>query len=258
MVALTAMIRRSLGVWTFLLVLLGAYPGVAEAHHVPLLTGYVSDFAGVLSPATRSHFDARLRAYDQATTVQFVVATVKSLGGQDIVPFGVDAFAEWKIGQKGTDNGLLLLIAPGDHQVRFEVGYGLEGAITDGTAGDIIRSMTPALARADYDGAVSTAVEAALAKIDAVPVDQRVGISRGSTPFDWRIVIAILFLLAVIEVGGLATGNPFVVFLLIQFILNTMGNSSRRGEGGGFGGGGDGGFSGGGGTSGGGGATGRY
>src|SRR3989304_5168860 len=122
--------------------------------------GYVSDFAGVLSPQVKEQLEALCKELDQKTHAQLAVVTVKSLQGQPLEDFSMDLATKWGIGHKGgprdekADRGILLLLAIDDREDRIEVGYGLEPIITDGRAGGILRSMVPYLRNGDYDGAL--------------------------------------------------------------------------------------------------------
>jgi len=127
---------------------------------LPRPTGYVNDFAHLLDPAARSALDARLAAYDQATGNQIAVAIFADLGGVPINDFAAQ-LEDWKVGRKGKDTGLLLLIALREREVRIEVGYGLENKITDTDAGAIIRDeIAPAFRAARYADGVNAAVSA--------------------------------------------------------------------------------------------------
>ena len=102
---------------------------------VPYLTGRVVDEAGILSPAARERIEAALATHEENTTNQVAVLTVPSLGSDSVEEFAVKVFSTWKLGQKGKDNGVLLVVAPQERRMRIEVGYGLEGTLTDGIAG---------------------------------------------------------------------------------------------------------------------------
>jgi uncharacterized protein len=135
-------------------------PG-AWANHIPAPTGYVNDFAHVLTTEQAKTLDEQLKTFDTKTGNQIAVATVDSLGGDDINDFTVRAFEEWKVGRQGKDNGVLLLVAKQDRQVRIEVGYGLEGSITDAEAGRIIRdNITPRFKSGDYYGGLGAGLGA--------------------------------------------------------------------------------------------------
>jgi uncharacterized protein len=133
-------------------------------------TGYVNDFAHVLSVTNNDVIEAKLAALEQSTGVEAVVATVPSLGGDTVENYAVQLFKEWGIGNKEKDNGLLILVAPTEHDVRIEVGYGLEPVITDLVAGRIIEDdMKPAFRNSDYAGGISAAVDAVTAIVTGSP-----------------------------------------------------------------------------------------
>ena len=113
--------------------------GCALGAEVPFLTGRVVDNAEILKPATREKITAALKAHEQASGDQIAVLTVPTIGGESIEEYAVKVFENWKLGQKGKDNGVLMIVAPQDRKMRIEVGYGLEGTLTDAAASRIIR-----------------------------------------------------------------------------------------------------------------------
>ncbi len=133
----------------------------AFAVDVPFLTGRVTDNAQILSDETRKAVTANLKAHEEKTTNQIAVLTVPTLDGVSIEEYAVTVFNTWKLGQKGKDNGILLIVAPKDRKLRIEVGYGLEGTMTDGIAGSIIRNaITPFFKNNDYDRGIDEGVRA--------------------------------------------------------------------------------------------------
>jgi uncharacterized protein len=128
---------------------------------LPQPTGYVNDFAGMLSQRTVDDINAELGAYEKKSGNEIAVATVKDLQGTTVEDFAVRLFEKWKIGKKGKDNGALLLIAKDERKVRIEVGYGLEPDLTDAQSYDIIHDViTPKLKASEYDQAVIMGVGA--------------------------------------------------------------------------------------------------
>jgi uncharacterized protein len=126
----------------------------------PALSGRVVDAAGVLDPASRKALVTRLEALEAATGDQLVVATVASLHGQSIESYANRLFNIWKLGRKDKNNGVLLLVAPSERTVRIEVGYGLEGTLTDAVAKLIIeQSMVPRFRANDLVGGITQAVD---------------------------------------------------------------------------------------------------
>ncbi|MEP7062154.1 MAG: TPM domain-containing protein [Betaproteobacteria bacterium] len=144
-----------------------AWCALAFAADVPYLTGRVVDNAEILKPATREQVDALLKAHESATSDQIAVLTTRSLAGESIEQYAQEVFAQWKLGQKGKDNGILVVVAPSEHKMRIEVGYGLEGTLPDIIAARIIRNiMTPAFKGNDYDGGVQKGAEAIVAQLE--------------------------------------------------------------------------------------------
>jgi uncharacterized membrane protein YgcG len=218
----------------------------------------VVDQAHVLSAGAVQQLDQALAAHEQATGQQVVVATVSSLQGQEIEDYGYQLGRTWGIGQKGKNTGAILLVAPNERRVRIEVGYGLEGTLTDALSRTIIeQKIVPAFRAGNMELGILQGTQTMLAVLrgdpDAapVPVAQR---DTGSIP-PFGIIIMFLVLFFMFR-GGRRGVFPMV-----------MGPPTiwRGGRGGGFGGGGfggddfgGGGFSGGGGSFGGGGASGRW
>ena len=130
------MIRRRLALAGLLLTLFQQLPGAA----FPRQSGHVNDFAQVLTDDDRAYLENFLGTLERDTTAEVVVVTVTSLDGMTIEEYANRLFADWGIGTKTKDNGVLLLVAPADRKVRIEVGYGLEGSLPDGLAGEIIRT----------------------------------------------------------------------------------------------------------------------
>ncbi|MBN2160783.1 MAG: TPM domain-containing protein [Spirochaetes bacterium] len=134
---------------------------------VPRLEGRVTDRAGILSKATREHVGTLLKAHEDRTTNQVAVLTVPTLDGESIEEFATRVFDAWRLGQKGKDNGVLVIIASGDRRMRIEVGYGLEGALTDLKSGRIIDNiMAPRFKVNDYDGGVTGGVLAIITLLE--------------------------------------------------------------------------------------------
>jgi len=123
--------------------------------------GFLNDFAHILSATDSATINAQLTNVNTSTGAQVTVVTIPSLGDETIETYAVKLFQEWGIGIKGKDNGLLIVIAPNDQEARIEVGYGLEGTVTDLQAGNIVRTvMIPAFKTGDYAGGIRSAVEA--------------------------------------------------------------------------------------------------
>lgn len=136
------------------------------ARDVPRLKGHVNDYADMLSPAGERQLEAVLTAFEQEESTQIVVLTIPSLEGDSLEDFSIRVAEDWKIGQTQTDNGAILLIAKNDRKIRIEVGYGLEGRLTDLLAGRIIRNaIAPHFKSGRFDQGITAGVSAI---IDAV------------------------------------------------------------------------------------------
>jgi len=130
------------------------------ALEAPQLTGRVNDRASLLSPETKQRLEQKLAAFERETSNQVAVLTIPSLEGDDIDQFSIRVADAWKLGQKGKDNGVLLILAQAERKVRIEVGMGLQGVLPDITAGKIIReTMRPHLKAGNFDQGISVAVD---------------------------------------------------------------------------------------------------
>jgi uncharacterized protein len=140
-----------------ILLFASAVPAVrAEtAAKMPAPTGYIDDYAGVFSDSAKSDMESLCREVHDKTKAQIFVVTIHSLDGASIEQFSNDLFHTWKIGEKKTDRGVLLLFAIQDHKYRYEVGYGLEGILNDAKVGDMGRAMVPDLRAGNYDAAAT-------------------------------------------------------------------------------------------------------
>jgi len=207
-------------------------PAGAFAGNVPYLTGRVVDDAQILSPNAQTRLTAALKAHEQATSNQIVVLTVPTIQPESIEEYAVDVFNNWKLGQQGQNNGVLVVVVPQDRRMRIEVGYGLEPILTDAMAGAIIRDiMTPAFKRADYDAGVQDGVAAIIARLEGKsvataapaaarqPARSRSGFHRADMPWPQRI----LFSLFVFTIIGLFTFigivTPGVGWFLYVFLI---------------------------------------
>lgn len=141
-------------------ILLCCTSSLADALDFPSLTGRVVDQAGIISAADRSALELRLKGLEDQSGIQLVVATVPSLQGADIETFANELFRHWRLGDATKNNGVLLLIAPNEHRVRIEVGYGLEGTLTDALSNVIITSaVIPRFKANDYAGGIQRGVD---------------------------------------------------------------------------------------------------
>jgi uncharacterized protein len=244
---------------------LAVVPAVALV--LPALSGRVVDDANILDPPTRAALDRKLAELEAKTTDQVVVVTLKSLQGTSVEDFGVQLGRAWRIGQQNKNNGVLLIVAPSERKVRIEVGYGLEGTLTDAVSKLIIENaIIPRFRANDVPGGVTRGVDDIISVLsgDAAEWKQRAA-KRPDPTRPWAAIVIPILALAVIALA----------FIMIVGAMPGDPNSRRRGRsgsgwssgsswgtgssggfsGGGFGGGG---FSGGGGSFGGGGSSGSW
>ena len=174
-----AFARLSLRAGIATLLLAAATIGAVD---VPYLTGRVVDNAEILKPATRERIAALAKAHEDKTTDQIVVLTIPTLGGESVEEFASRVFTAWKLGQKGKDNGVLVVVAPQDRRMRIEVGYGLEGTLTDVAASRIIRNvMTPAFKSGDFDRGIADGVAAVVAQLEGQLADAGAAVKLADT-----------------------------------------------------------------------------
>jgi uncharacterized protein len=149
-----------------LALLLACSPALSEKVgdlHAP--KAYVDDYANVMTTTGKAQVEAVCREVHDKTKAQIFVVTIKSLDGEPIAPFANDLFHNWKIGEKKTDRGVLVLLVQDSHRWRIEVGYGLEGILPDAKAGRIGRAMDPLIKAGNYDAAAESSVDAIAAVI---------------------------------------------------------------------------------------------
>lgn len=248
----------------------------AAAQSFPKLTGRVVDEAHLLSAEQAAALDAKLAALEVQSKRQMVIATIPSLEGYEIEDYGYRLGRAWGIGDKQRNDGILLIVAPSEHKVRIEVGYGLEGIITDALSSVIIsREVVPRFKANDYPGGIAAATDQLIAQLQLpedqarkVAADATVEAKKAKEPhFDAGTVVflVIFFLFFVLPFlralsgngrgGGRRYGSPGVMI----FPSGGWGGGGGGSDwGGGSGWGGGGGFSGGGGSFGGGGSSGSW
>lgn len=140
-----------------------ASSGIASVPDIPYLTGRVNDNANIFSEETCISLAEKLKDHETKTTDQVVILTVTSLEGESIEDFANRVFNEWKLGQKDRNNGILIVVVPDERRMRIEVGYGLEGTMTDLLAGRIIQNIiAPRFRDGDYDGGITNGTQAVL------------------------------------------------------------------------------------------------
>ncbi len=219
-----------------LLFLPGFLAGMPE---VPPLTGRVVDRAGVFGSDGIAKIEAAILELEATSGGQMAVLTVKTLDRTPIEEFGIAVMDKWKIGHKNKDDGIILIMAVGDREMRLEVGYGWEGDINDARAGDILRAMAPFLRDGRYTEAAVYAVGEVQRHVTGKAPEGHQTIQEETDHDAGMIILFVILFIFFIFFGGRKGGGIIL--------------SGGRGGGGGFGG-----FSGGGGRGGGGGASGRW
>lgn len=273
--------------------LLAAVPAAASGGLVPIppLAARVTDLTGTLDAGQKSSLESRLGLFEVSKGAQVVVLIVPTTQPESIEQFAIRVLDAWRIGRKGIDDGVILLVARDDRRLRIEVGYGLEGVLNDATAKRIIaETITPRFQTGDLPGGISAGVDAILKVVAGEPLPPPPAERRPPAPaeaggFGEHLWVGLLFAVAFVgnllrlllgnflgaglaglicggigwllfgSVAGVVIGALAGVFLaLFGLELLMSGGGSLRGSGGGRGGG----FSGGGGAGGGGGASGRW
>jgi uncharacterized protein len=235
--------------------------GPAAAALPPAPTRWVTDAPGVLSPPVRQALDGRLERYQQATGHHALVWIGQLPPGQEVEDWSARAFAAWGVGRKGQDDGVVLFVFPEARRVRIEVGYGLEGQLTDLAASRIIRErLTPRLAQGDWDGAITAGVDGILGTLGGEPGRPQPAADDGQ-PAQGRprsLAQTIFMVVVGLFVLGVLITHPSLAVYLLFSIFSGGGRGGGGFGGSSWGGGGGGGYSGGGGRSGGGGASGSW
>jgi uncharacterized protein len=225
------------------------------AVNFPALTGRIVDQASIIPAATRDAIEPKLADLEAKSGIQLVVATVTSLEGQEIEPYANELFRTWKLGQKEKNNGVLLLVAPKEHRVRIEVGYGLEGTLTDALSKVIIaNAIAPRFITGDFAGGISRGVDDIITVLttDSADWQQRPSLRLDNAPSrdptNW-ILLALLIVVVILFIIWPGF-RWFALNVALNILLSSGSSSSGSSSGGGF--------SGGGGSSGGGGASGSW
>ena len=250
---------------------------VYAAPTFPPLTGRVTDAAGVLPADVVQSLTAKLQALETTTGTQLVVATVPSLQDYPIDDYGYQLGRAWGIGQKGKNNGVILLIAPNDRKVRVEIGFGLEERLTDGLSALVIsREILPRFKAGDLPGGVEAGADALIAQLQLPPGEARANVVAAETAprerrrsggggfggIVWLLIVGAFVASALFRGGGGGGGrgrrSSGIGSAILWGVASSMLSGGRGGGGGDWGGGGGGGFSGGGGSFGGGGASGSW
>jgi uncharacterized protein len=192
----------------------------ALAFNFPALTGRVVDQADVMSQETRGDITAKSQALEEKSGIQLVVATVKSLEGGDIETYANELFRAWKLGQEQKNNGVLLLVAPNEHKVRIEVGYGLEGTLTDALSSVIISTaIIPPFKSGDFSGGIDRGVDGIIGVLNGDAADwqpqpqsllrtDEPGALNTLLPILGFLVVGVIFRLIVAGIARLVSGPP--------------------------------------------------
>ena len=213
----------SILVWVVAALVLGLCNGWAAAASVPALQARVNDYANLLTPATVSSLEKALLEFEQSQSTQIVVLTVASLGGESLEGYALQVAEAWKVGQKDLDNGAILLIAKNERKVRIEVGYGLEGSLTDMISGRIIRNViVPAFRAGNFDQGVANGVAAMMAAVkgeyQAQPAKGRSRGRESSVSF----IPLIVFIFLITQLGRVRQGLGVAAGGLLLPIFGSM------------------------------------
>jgi len=234
-------------------------PTALLAVGVPPLRGRVNDYAQLLSSQQSASLERLLSKFEQETGHQVVILTIPSLAGENIEGFGIRLADTWKIGKKGFDNGVILIVAQQDRKLRLEVGYGLEGVLPDAVASRILRDfIIPRFRAQDYSGGIVAGTEAVLKVIRREPLPATARkTAQNAAPVAPLVILAIvLAFFGILVAFSPKTRRRSDIWGTHGSHYTPMGWGGRFRGSGGFGGGG--GFSGGGGGFGGGGASGSW
>ena len=197
------MVRRVL--LASLLILLTSVGALSQSFPKP--TGYINDFADILDENAEQGLDVLVHKIESDTTAEVAVATVRSLDGMSVEEYANRMFKQWGIGKKGLDNGILVLVAPNERKMRIEVGYGLEGILPDGLAGEIVNEqMTPRFKTGDYAAGIRGGVSRIGALLRAkhiVTPEERARIAKAQRGPTW---ILVPFMGMFVAVGAVMVG----------------------------------------------------
>ena len=196
------------------------FSGLAHAALTfPPLTGRVVDSAHVLSAQTQQDLTTKLAALEQQTGRQLVVVTLPSLQGDDIADYGYQLGRTWGIGQKGQNNGVLFIVAPTEHKVRIEVGYGLEPVLTDALSSIILqRSVLPRFRASDVQGGVVDGTTAIIEQLSLPDADAKARVAQAQV--------------APRQTGHITPGSIIGLLILFWVLSSFIGALGRRGGGG--------------------------
>lgn len=175
-----------------------SFPAAHAAPEFPALTGRVVDQVGLLSSTVHDELEKLLARHETETSNQVVVLTLLSLQGYDITDYGYQLGRYWKVGQKEHNNGVILIVAPKERRVRIEVGYGLEGSLTDALSNNIIQTqILPHFRQKKYETGIVAGAQAILAAITGSYEPKERSGEKSIAPAFVFLLLMLLFLLMV-------------------------------------------------------------
>jgi uncharacterized protein len=199
----------------------------ASALDVPYLSGRVNDAARLFDAQTTRGLELELKDYEARTGRQFAVLTIPSLEGEPLEEYALKVARTWRLGTKGRDDGVLLLVVRDDHRIRIEVGYGLEGKLPDALCGRIIRDrMVPRFRAGDFAGGTAAAVDALIADLGGSyvpptqnPLHGRGGVDPAEMPLSGKVLVSALLLAVLVPLEGFGLIEPDVGWLIFFFLI---------------------------------------
>jgi uncharacterized protein len=205
----------------------------ALALEVPRYQGYVNDYAGMISPQSEAKLERALQSFDLTDSTQLAILTIPSLEGDALEDFSIRTVDQWQIGQKGKDNGVLLLVAKEDRKIRIEVGRGLEGVLTDLLSGRIIDSVISPSFKAGrldegFEAGIVAIVQATRGEFKADPRARRSGRRQEPPPIITYLFLGAMligFLGQISKPLGIVSGAvllPLIVFLGLSSSLGLI------------------------------------
>jgi len=228
-----------------LFLLLFAVTAVAQTETFPRMQGAVTDTAGLLTAGERSSIEQKLNSLRERTGAQIAVLTVKTTGSRDIESYAEKVFNQWRLGRISIDDGILLLVAADDREMRIEVGYGLEGAVSDAAANRILNDyFIPNFKMGNYAGGINDTVDALIAKVRNEPLPPVTTpaffIAKQAGPVGWidivlGVVLAVsaylwvAFLYGMVKRFKLKAAIPIAIILYLTWYAGGFNNPAGNG-----------------------------
>ncbi|MEM8057701.1 TPM domain-containing protein [Morganella morganii subsp. sibonii] len=228
-----------------LFLLLFAVTVVAQTETFPRMQGAVTDTAGLLTAGERSSIEQKLNSLRERTGAQIAVLTVKTTGSRDIESYAEKVFNQWRLGRISIDDGILLLVAADDRAMRIEVGYGLEGAVSDAAANRILNDyFIPNFKMGNYAGGINDTVDALIAKVRNEPLPPVTTpaffITKQAGPVGWidivlGVVLAasaylwVAFLYGMVKRFKLKAAIPIAIILYLTWYAGGFNNPAGNG-----------------------------